>query len=257
MKQIQVVKKNGEREIYSEQKVVRSLKNSGANDGIIEDILKKLDKILYDGIETKKIFNFVFSELKKTMPHIGVKYNLKQGIIDMSLGGGYIFEKFMGRVFQKLGYDTELNREIQGKFVSHEIDVSASKGDEKLLVECKHFSKPSFGVSIQTALYVYARFLDLEKSFNKVCLATNTKFSPQVIKYSKGVGIRLMGWKYPEKESLEYLIEKYKIYPITILPIPKSKIRIYLEEGVLTFEDLLKTSDLSLNIKKIIIKLMN
>jgi hypothetical protein len=252
MKQIQVIKKNGEREFYSEEKVIRSLQNSGANEKIINEILQKLDKILHDGISTKEIFSFVFRELRKKESSLGARYNLKQGIIEMSLGGGYVFEKFMGKVFQKMGYVVELNREIKGRYISHEIDVVAKKNEEKIMVECKHFSKPELGVSIQTALYVYARFLDVKNSFNKVYLATNTKFSPQVIEYSKGVGVNLIGWKYPQRESLELLISKYKIYPITILPIPKSRMRIYLKEEILTFEDLLKTKDLSLKLKKII-----
>jgi hypothetical protein len=256
MKQIQVIKKNGERELYSEEKVVRSLQNSGADEKIINDILKKLNKILHDGISTKEIFSFVFRELRRRESSLGARYNLKQGIIEMSLGGGYVFEKFMGKVFQKMGYAVELNKTIKGKNIEHEIDVIVKKGSEVGMVECKHFSKPELGVSIQTALYVYARFLDVKNLFNKVFLATNTKFSPQVIKYSKGVGVNLIGWRYPQKESLELLIGKYKIYPITILPISKSRMRIYLEKEILTFEDLLKIPDLSSKLKKIIEDLM-
>ena len=35
------------------------------------------------------------------------------------------------------------------------------------MIECKHFSRFELGISIQTALYVYARFLDLNKSLIK------------------------------------------------------------------------------------------
>ena len=56
MENIIVIKKNGEEEVYDENKVVRSLKNSGANDLIIEKILVKLHKKLHNRIETKYIF---------------------------------------------------------------------------------------------------------------------------------------------------------------------------------------------------------
>jgi hypothetical protein len=256
MKNVEVTKKNGERERFDESKVRRSLMHSGADDIMIGNILAKLDKILHNGIETQKIFRFVFKELRKQELSLSTRYNLKQGIIEMNLGGGFIFEKFMARVFNKMGYKTNLNKIIRGEHIDHEIDIIATKSNEKAMVECKHFSRPFLGISIQTALYVYARFLDLRKSFNKVFLVTNTKFSPQVIDYSEGVGVKLIGWKYPKENGLEELIERYKIYPITMLPLSKAKIRQYLEKEVLTFEEILKEDDLSSKVREAIQKLI-
>ena len=88
-------------------------------------------------------------------------------------------------------------------------------------------------------------------------LATNTKFSPQVVAYSEGVGIKLMGWRYPKEESLEETIKKYKIYPITMLPLKKWEIKKYLEEGVITFEDLLNEKSLGEELKKEMKKILN
>ncbi len=257
MKKITIIKKDGESENYDESKVIRSLENSGASKEIIKEILIKLEKILYNNISTKEIFKYVFKELKKKENTASLKYNLKQGIINMTLGGGFVFEKFMGKVFQEIGYSARLNKLYKGKNITHEIDIVLNKNKICSMVECKHFSKPFLGVSIQTALYVYARFLDLEKYFQEVFLVTNTKFSEQVIDYSGGVGIKLIGWKYPLGNSLENLIENNKIYPITILPLSGKKIRYYLERNILTFQDLIKTKDLPQNIRKMIEKVLD
>jgi hypothetical protein len=256
MKKIYVIKMNGEKELYNEKKLIRSLKNAGADNKTIKRILIRTERILYSGIKTKVIFRFVFEQLKKIEKSSGIKYSLKQGIIDLGVDGGYAFEKFMARVLEKQGYETELNKIVKGEFIEHEIDVIAKKGKEKIMVETKHFSKPWLGMNIQTALYVYARFLDVKTSFNKAMLATNTKFSPQVIEYSKGVGIKLIGWKYPKENSLEDVIKKHKIYPITILPISKNRMRRYLERNVIIFEDILKEKDLPNGIREEIEKIL-
>ena len=252
MQKIIVTKKNGEQEGFRKNKVINSLKNSGANKESIEKIMQALEKRLYNGITTEEIFRFVFKKLRKEDQGVGTRYNLKKGIIEMSLGGGFVFEKFMARVFQEIGYQTSLNQIINGKNIPHEIDIIATKNGKKSMVECKHFSKPFLGIPIQTALYVYARYLDTSHYFQNVVLATNTKFSNQVIQYSKGVGLKLIGWKYPKDTSLEKLIEEKKIYPITILPLSKSKIRFYLEQEILTFQDLLKNGNPTKKIRNIV-----
>lgn len=258
VEEIYVTKMNDERELYDESKLRRSMEKAGTSPQIISKILKRTHKIIYDGIKTKELFRFVFKELEKEETEIGAstRYNLKKGIIEMSLGGGFVFEKFMARVLEKQGYSTELNKIVNGKYITHEIDVIAKKINEILMVEAKHHDKPWLGCSIQTALYVYARFLDVKDKFTKPMLVTNTKFSQQVIDYSKGAGIKLMGWNYPGGNSLGDNITKYKLYPITILPFKKQEIKNYLEEQILTCKDLLKKKDLSPEIKRRIEMLM-
>ena len=59
---IHVKKLDGRSEIYNESKLRRSLLHSGADDQTADRILAKVKNILYDGIETKKLFKFVFKE---------------------------------------------------------------------------------------------------------------------------------------------------------------------------------------------------
>ena len=163
-------------------------------------------------------------------------------MIDLRIHGGYTYEKFMAKILEKQGYKVELNKIAKGKFITHEVDITAKKGKETLMVEAKHHNKPWLGESIQTALYVQARFLDLNKKFTKPMLVTNTKFSHQVRKYSKGVGMKLMGWKYPKNDSLEKNIEKYGLYPISVLELNKKLLDSYLKKDIITIDQLIKTN---------------
>jgi len=92
------------------------------------------------------------------------------------------------------------------------------------MIECKHHVKPWIRTDIQTALYVCARFIDVKNRYTAPMLVTNTRFSKQVTQYSKGIGLRLMGWRFPTEDSLEYNIEKYKLYPVTMLSYLNEKI---------------------------------
>jgi len=219
---IQVKKLDGTLQEYDEDKLRRSLKDAGAKDHEIEKVLDKVDKILFDGIETKKLFKFVLREYRKLEPYKSSVYNLKNGLLRLGKGG-FAFEEFVAKIFKEKGYKVVQNQEVKGKYIYHEIDIVAQRDNNKMMIECKHRIKPWLGINIKTALYVYARFLDVKSSINIPCLATNAKFSKQVLKYSKGVGLRLMGWKYPKNDSLEYNIEKYKLYPVTMLSSVNTK----------------------------------
>lgn len=236
-KGIVVTKMSGEREPYNEEKLARSLRRAGATPDVIQQVLAKSRTILYDGIPTKELFAFAFKELRKHAPVLSLRYKLKQAILDLGQPG-YVFEKFIAKLLEKQGYRAVLNTMVRGKLVSHEIDVSAARGKERLMVECKHHSKPWLGCHIDTALMVYARFLDVSSTFTKPLLVTNTKFTTTLITYANGVGLGLMGWKYPPQASLEQAIEQQKLYPITILHVPKSIVGACTRNNIITVEDL-------------------
>ena len=239
-----VKKLDGRTEEYNASKLRQSLLNSGADEKTANKIIDKVDGILYDGIETKKLFKFAFEEFKKYQPYASSRYNLKNAILRLGIEG-YPFEKFVAKIFQKQGYSVKLNQIIKGQYIRHEIDISAEKDKEKIMVECKHYTKPWLGSHIQTALYVYARFIDAKKWFTVPMLVTNTRFSRQIITYSKGVGLKLMGWKFPEGNSLEYNIEKFGLYPITMISsLNKEKIDALLNYNIILISNLL-TKDIT------------
>ena len=59
---IYVKKLDGTSQKYDDNKLRRSLEDSGADKETIDKILKKVEKKLYNGIETRKLFKFVFRE---------------------------------------------------------------------------------------------------------------------------------------------------------------------------------------------------
>lgn len=252
---IKVKKLNGEVEPYKEEKLRQSLKNSGAKKKDIDKIMKKVEDILYDGIQTKKLYSFVKEKLKKLDSGTCCRYNLKKAMMDLRISGGFVFEDFIAKVLKKKGYNTEVGKTFEGKNIPHEIDVDAKKGKERIMVETKHHHKPGIKTDIQTGLYIYARFLELDKKFSKPMLITNTKFSDQVRKYAKGVKMNLMGWKYPQQNSLEKNIEKYKLYPITVLDISRKEQIKHFKNNILTIDEL-KEQNISNELRKQISKVI-
>ena len=241
---MQVRKMNGTVVPYDPSKLERSLKNSGADYETIQKIMLRANKILYNGITTKELFRFVFTELKKYSRPTASRYNLRNAMLELG-PEGYFFERFVARILEKQGYSVQVGKIVPGKYIEHEIDVVASKGNEKLMVECKHHMYPGLYCDIQTALYVYARFLEVKDKFDSAMLATNTKFSDQVLKYAEGVGLKLMGWKIPSGDSIESNIERFKLYPITVLnSIDKKDKGVLLKQGIIFVSDLSKNKKL-------------
>ncbi|MFP4448724.1 MAG: restriction endonuclease [Bacteroidales bacterium] len=80
----------------------------------------------------------------------------------MELGpSGNPFEYFIGAVFEKQGYKTEVGKVIEGRCVTQEIDVIATKEDNQHLIECKYANDQERRVSIQVPLYVRSRVDDI------------------------------------------------------------------------------------------------
>jgi hypothetical protein len=48
-------------------------------------------------------------------------------------------------------------------------------------------------------------------------VVTNTRFSNDAIQYGACIGLKLVGWDYPEKGSLKDMIDTLGLYPITCL----------------------------------------
>jgi hypothetical protein len=55
------------------------------------------------------------------------------------------------------------------------------------------------------------------------------------------VGTELLGWNYPKNRGLEYLIDKGKLYPVTILPALKKYVKkAFVGEKIMLVKDVLK-----------------
>lgn len=242
---MKVRKASGRLEDFSGEKVKNSLLRAGANHELANKILAHLEGELFDGITTREIYSHVFSLLKKWESPLASKYNLKAAI--MQLGpAGYPFEQFVASILHHLGYEVEVGQIVKGKCVAHEVDIIARKDGEYSFIETKFHNKAGTKSDIKTALYVWARFLDVsgqDAKFKKGWLVTNTKATTQAIEYANCVRLKIVSWDYPEEGSLRYLIEKSKLHPITCLRTLKEREKKgLLNNGIVFCKDLVKTS---------------
>jgi hypothetical protein len=224
---IQIIKASGKVEEFNSFKLVNSLVRSGAPEDIARDIAGKVSLQITPSMHTRHIFRMAKKLLRQYNRATGMRYSIKRAIY--ALGPtGYPFEKYVARILKAYGYNVEVNRIIKGYCVTHEVDVLASRDDRRCVIECKHHANGVKPADVKIALYVHSRFNDIRKAFevseqqnshvHEGWLVTNTRCSADAIKYAECVGLKIMSWRYPEKESLEMMIEGKRLYPVTILP---------------------------------------
>jgi hypothetical protein len=162
-----------------------------------------------------------------------MRYSIKRAIY--ALGpAGYQFEQYFARILKEYGYVVEVNKILNGYCVSHEVDVFAVKDNAGLVIECKYHSDGGIPTDVKTALYIHSRFADIKKAFDSApvnsfrilegWLVTNTRCSSDAIKFAECMGLRIVSWRYPQKEGLEKMIEDKRLYPVTILTSVKRNI---------------------------------
>jgi ATP cone domain/Restriction endonuclease len=241
---VNVIKFNGEIEPFSEEKAYNSAIRAGASNDLARQVVRKIN--VYNGIRTSEISEKIRKALKKENGKAAVRFNLKKAINKLG-PTGFPFEKYTAEIFSFQGFKTKTNLFIKGRCCAHETDFVAEKDNLLYIVECKYRNLAGSKVESKDAFANYARFLDIVagKHFNKLniksMLVTNNKFTSEAIKYSNCVGVQLLGWRYPKDEGLEYLIEKDKLYPITILPSFKNYMfEAFYSKGIMMAKDVLE-----------------
>ncbi len=221
-----VVKASGQSEEFRILKLVDSLIRSGASENIAWDIARKVEQQITPSFHTKQIFRLAKRLLKQRNRAADMRYSLKKAIY--ALGpAGYQFEKYFAGILKMYGYSVEVDRILQGFCVAHEVDVVAHKDNQSFVIECKYHSSSGNPTDVKVALYIHSRFADIRKaydsnpdsnlSFGRGWLVTNTRCTTDAIKYAECTGLKIVSWKYPEKDSLEKMIESRRLYPVTVL----------------------------------------
>ncbi|WP_299113962.1 ATP cone domain-containing protein [uncultured Winogradskyella sp.] len=224
-KNIDITKSSGERVKFSLDKLRASLKRTGAGETTVSQIIDKVRDELYQGISTKEIYNRAFALLKKKQRYYASKYKLKKAIYELG-PTGFPFERFIGAVLKYSGYDIEIGKILQGKCVTHEIDVVAHKGNETAIIECKFHGEQGIKCNVKVPLYINSRYEDVKAYWNTNLkndtkltngwVVTNTRFTEDAMQYSKCCGLNLLSWDYPEDNALKDRIDRLGLYPITV-----------------------------------------
>lgn len=244
-----IKKASGEMEAYNTLKLKASLKKAGAEEEIIDDIADEINEWIYNGITTEKIYAHAYKLFRQKSGIGAIRYNLKKALFELG-PTGFPFEQFIGELYSKQGYKTEVGIIAKGCCITHEMDVIATKDNKQFLMECKYSHDQGNQINIQVPLYVRSRVEDIvnlreqQPEYKELLftawVVTNARFSADSIKYSKCVGLNLLGWDYPKNNGLKNIIERVKVFPVTILKQLSSKEKqILIEQGIVTCPQLL------------------
>lgn len=206
-------------------KLEKSLKHSGANDALVEEIVQRVQEELYPGITTREIHNRAFSLLKKRKSVYASKYKLKKAIYELG-PSGFPFERFISGILHYSGYETKVGEIVQGTCVPHEIDVLAYKNGTLNIIECKFHGEDGLKCNVKIPLYINSRYNDVkgpleskkDKHFENTLgwVVTNTRFSIDAHDYGKCAGLYLLSWDHPKDDGLKERIDRLRLYPITV-----------------------------------------
>lgn len=221
---IEVIKHSGERAIFSIEKLKNSLRKSGAEEALVNEIANNVRDELYQGISTKEIYNRAFALLKKKKKGYASKYKLKKAIYELG-PTGFPFEKFVGAILYYSGYDVKTGQFLNGKCVTHEVDVVAHKNGQYIVAECKFHSDEGRNCNVKVPLYIHSRYGDILNNYgdgnkgekpNEGWVVTNTRFTEDALTYGKCVGLYLLSWDFPKDNGIKDRIDRLGLYPVTV-----------------------------------------
>jgi hypothetical protein len=244
-----VTKFSGELVPFDESRLYNSLKHSGASEKSIQQILLKVRNEMVDKKSTSKIYREAFSMLKQLSKATAARYNLKRAIMELG-PSGFPFERYIAEIFRHQGYAVNNNLNMNGKCVSHEVDVLAMRHEQALFIECKFHNRQGLKSDVKVSMYYKARVDDLragnvdKEAFKdkKIggCLVTNTRFTEDAIQYSKCENLQLLSWDYPFNASLKDKIGLTGLYPLSCLTSMSKKEKLsLLEKGHVMAKELL------------------
>lgn len=223
---MKIVKHSGYIVDYSPLKLEQSLLKSGASKLEVAAILQTIEGEIYEGISTKQIYKMALNLLKKASQSHAARYNLKEAI--RLLGpAGFFFEKYIARLFASENYQTVTNSVLQGKCVSHEIDVLIKKDNLIAMVECKFHMGKDVNSDVKIPMYILSRFNDLKEirytifnlndTVSKCWIVTNNRFTSDAIAFANCSKLNLLSWNYPENNNLKTKNDQNFLYPVTCL----------------------------------------
>ncbi len=224
-RKIYIIKSDGTKEEFNSGKLESSLRQAGASPEVQTKIVGHIAREIEDGMSTTAIYRHAFELLHKFERPVAARYSLKRAIADLG-PSGFPFEKFVAEIYKAKGFETLTDQMVDGKCVSHEIDMVAWNENKLIMAEAKFHNELGMKSDLKVALYVKARFDDLKdreflygpkRRLDEGLLITNTNFTEKAITYSECIGAKLIGWNYPAVGNLHDMIEDAGVHPITCL----------------------------------------
>ncbi|MES2994879.1 MAG: ATP cone domain-containing protein [Patescibacteria group bacterium] len=249
--QPEIIKADGTIEPFDGTKLEASLRKAGASERTAERIRHTIEMSLAPAAESNDIYRRAFQMLRREARPAAARYSLRRALFEFG-PTGHPFEDFVAEIFKKEGWLVEGRQMIPGKCVPHEVDVYATRGQERIAAELKYHNDPGYKTDVKVALYVKARFDDIWQCDPKAqtCpvdqgfLITNTKFTSHAVQYAKCSGLGLLGWSYPSEGNLYDRIVASGVYPVTALTsIKKAEKRLLIDQGIVTCEQVTERRD--------------
>ncbi len=247
-----IIKADGTIEPFDPAKLAASLRRAGAGVHTAEKIAQVITQSAGATVDSREVYRKAFTMLRREARPAAARYALRRALFEFG-PSGHPFEDFVAQLMKAEGWNVEWRKMIQGKCVTHEVDVYATRGNETLAAEVKYHNDPFYKTDVKVALYVKARFDDIwhcEPS-KQTCpistgmLITNTKFTTQAQDYAACAGLELLGWSYPQGNNLYDRIVKAGIYPITTLTtLKKAEKNLLIGKGIVTTQMLLESRDI-------------
>lgn len=221
-----ITKSSGEQVPFDVSRLRRSLERSRAEPKAINEVVEAISSMLHDGMTTKQIYRKAFALLRKGSSSTAARYKLKNAILELG-PAGFAFEKFVAALLKQEGYRTHTGEIVQGTCVSHEVDVIAERANVRCMIECKFHSDKGKNSDVKVPLYIRSRFVDVEQAWKQDpkhegkrfegWVVTNTRFTSDAVQYGQCVGLTMIGWDSPKKESLNERIDRAGLHPVTSL----------------------------------------
>lgn len=157
--------------------------------------------------------------------------------LDLSLGGEKDKKAETGlRRCQIIGKLSDINCYLMHADTDTDTDTDAKSetmGDlpfprkHQHLVECKFYISTGKNANVQVPLYVRSRINDIvslrlgQPEFEGYSfsggIVTNTRFTEDAIAFGENSGLKLLSWDYPRGAGLREIIDREKIFPVTVL----------------------------------------
>lgn len=223
---MKVIKHSGHIVNFSKDKLQRSLLKSGAAPDLVHKVMQQIESQLFDGITTKQIYKQAFALLKKGGNAHAARYNLRAAL-QMLGPAGFFFEKYIARLFASEGFETKTNLTLQGKCISHEVDIALKRDNLITMIECKFHNSREAVSDVKVPMYILSRFNDLKEGpytifsthekINSCIIVTNNRFTSDAEAFATCCGIRLLSWDYPKDNAIKNKIDNNNLYPLTCL----------------------------------------